>query len=155
MFNLISNIINIIIAKAMFFHIVMYECESWTIKTTECQRIDAFKWWCWRRLLRVPWTSGRSNHPKGNQPWIFTGRTEAEAKALVLWLPDAKNWLTGKDPDARKDWRQEKGTTEDEMVGWHHRLNRHELDQTQGDSEGQGGLACCSPWGCKESDTTE
>ena len=95
-------------------------------------------------------------HPKGNQPWIFIGRTDAEAETPILWPPDVKNWLIGKDPDAGKDWRRvEKGTTEDEMVGWHHRLSGHEFEQAPGVGDGQGGLACCSPWGCKESDTTE
>ena len=95
-------------------------------------------------------------HPKGNQPWIFIGRTDAEAEAPILWPHDAKNWPTGKDPDAGKDWRrEEKGVTEDEMVGWHHWLNRPEFEQTPRDSEGQRSLVCCSPWGCKESDTTE
>ena len=99
----------------------------------------------------------RSNqiNPKGNEPWIVVGRTDAEAEATILWPLDAKNWLIGKDPDAGKDWGQkEKGTTEDEMVGWHHWLNGHEFEQTLWDSEGQGSLACCSPWGCKELDTT-
>ena len=91
--------------------------------------------------------------PKGNQFWIFIGRTDAEAP--ILWLPDAKNWLIRKDPDAGKDWGQEeKGATEDEMVGWHHWLNGHAFEQTLVDGEGWGSLACCSPWGCKESDTT-
>ena len=95
-------------------------------------------------------------NPKGNQPWTFIGRTDAEAEALILWLPDAKSQLTGKDPDAGKDWRQEeKETTEDEMVGWHHWLNGHEFEQVPGVGDGQGSLAYCSPWGCKESDTTE
>ena len=82
-----------------------------TIKEVECQRIDAFELWCRRRLLRIPWTARRSNQstPKGNQSWIFIGRTDAEAKVPILWPPDAKNWLTGKDPDAGKDWGQEKG----------------------------------------------
>jgi len=94
--------------------------------------------------------------PKGHQSWIFIGRTDAEAKTPVLWPPDVKNWLIGKDPDAGKDWRQEeKGTTEDEMVGWHHWLNGHEFEWTLGVCDGQGGLACCNPWDCKESDTTE
>ena len=95
-------------------------------------------------------------HPKGNQSWIFTGRTDAEAEAPILWPHDVKNWLTGKDPDAGKDWRWEKkGMTEDEMVGWHHWLNGHEFEQALGVGDGQGGLACCSPWGCKESDMTQ
>ena len=94
-------------------------------------------------------------HPKGNQSWIFTGRTDAEAEAPILWAPDAKNWLR-KDPDAGKDWRrEEKGTTEDEMVGWHHRLDGHEFEQAPGVGDGQGSLASCSPWGHKESDMTE
>ena len=95
-------------------------------------------------------------HPKGDQSWIFIGRTYAEAKAPIPWPLDAKSWLTEKDPDAGKDWGQEKkGATEDEMLGWHHRLNGHEFEQAPGDGEGQGGLACCRPWGRKESDTTE
>ena len=85
--------------------------------------------------------------PKGNLPWIFTGRTDAEAEAPILWPPDSNCWLFRKDPDSGKDWRQEeKGTTEDEMVGWHHRLNGHEFEQAPGDGDGQGGLVCCSPW---------
>ena len=95
-------------------------------------------------------------NPNGNQSWIFIGRTDAEAEAPKLWPPDVKNWLIGKGPDAGKDWRQkEKGTTEDEMVGWHHWLYGHEFEQALGAGDGQGSLACCSPWGCKESDTTE
>ena len=95
-------------------------------------------------------------NPKGNQSWIFIGRTKAEAEAPILWPPDAKNWLVGKDPDAGKDWRQEeKGMTEDEMVGWHHWLDGHEFEQFPGDSEGQGGLVCCCPWGHKESEAAK
>ena len=95
-------------------------------------------------------------HPKGNQSWVLIGRTDAEAEALILWPPDAKNWLDGKDLDAGKDWRQEeKGTTEDEMAGWHHWLEGHEFEQALGVHDGQGRLACCSPWGHKELDTTE
>ena len=95
-------------------------------------------------------------NPKGNQSWIFIGRTDAEAEAPVLWPPEMKSWLIGKNPDAEKDWRQEeKGMTEDEMVGWHHWLNGHGFEQTAGESEGQESLVCCSPWGCKEVDMTE
>ena len=97
-------------------------------------------------------------HPKGNQFWIFIGRIDAEAEIPILWPPDGKNQLIGKDPDAGKDWRQEEkteGMTEDEMAGWHHQLNGHEFEQAPGDGDGQGGLACLSPWGHKESDTTE
>ena len=93
---------------------------------------------------------------KGNQPWIFVGRTDAETKALILWPPDVRNWPTGKDPDAGKDWRQkEKVATEDAIVGWHHRLNGREFEQTPRGSKGQGSLVCCSLWGCKQLDTTE
>ena len=93
-------------------------------------------------------------NPKGNQPWIFIARADAEAP--ILWPPDVKNRLIGKDPDAGKDWRQEeKGTTEDEKFGWHHRLNGHEFEQALGVGNGLGKLAYCSPWGCKDSDTTE
>ena len=93
-------------------------------------------------------------NPKGNQAWF--GRTDAEAEALILWLPDSKNWLIRKDPDAEKDWRhKEKGMTEDEIIGWHHWLNGYGFEQAPGDVEEQWSLAWCSPWGCKESDTTE
>ena len=91
-------------------------------------------------------------HPKGNQPWTFIGRTDAEAETPILWPPDGKSWLIGKDPDAGKHWGQEKGTTEDEIVGGHHRLNEHDFEQILQDS-GQGGLTCCSPRGHKESYT--
>ena len=94
--------------------------------------------------------------PKGNQSWIFIGRTDADAETPILWPPDAKNWLIGKDSDAVKDWRQdEKRMTEDSMVWWHHRVDGHEFEQALRIGDGQGSLACCSPWGCKESDTTE
>ena len=95
-------------------------------------------------------------HPKGDQSWVFIGRTDTEAETPILWRHDAKNWLTGKDPDAGKDWRQEeKGRTEDEMVGWHHQLDGHEFEQGLGVGDGQGSLVCCSPCGCKESNMTE
>ena len=138
----------------MVFPVVMYACESWTIKKAEHQRIDAFELWYWRRLLRVPWTARRPNqsHPKGNQSWIFIGRTDAEAETPILccqmWGADSLE-----NPHAGKDWRQEE--TKDEMGGWHHWLNGHELEQVAGNGEGQESLACCSPWGCKESDMTE
>ena len=109
------------LVKAMVFPVAMYGCESWTVKKAEHWRIDAFELWCWRRLLRVPWTSRRSR--------VFIGRTDAEAETPILWPPHVKSWLTGKDPDAGRDWGQEeKGTTEDEMVGWHHQLNGHEFE---------------------------
>ena len=95
-------------------------------------------------------------NPEENQPWIFIRRTDDEAEAPILWPPNAKSQLIRKDPDAEKDWwQEEKGMIKDEMVGWHHWLNGHESEQTQGDGEGQGSLVCCSPWGHKESDTTE
>ena len=126
---------------------VIYGCENLTIRKAEHWRIDTFESWFWRRLLRVPWTTRKSNlvDPKGNQPWIFIGRVDAEYP--VLWLPDERSWLSGKDPDAGNDLKaRRKGMTEDKMVGWHHQLNVHEFEQTVGDSEGQGSLACYSPW---------
>ena len=94
----------VFLVKAMVFPVVMYRCQSWTVKKAECRRIDAFELGCWRRLLRVPWTTRRSNQStKGNQFWIFIGRTDAEAEAPILWPTDVKNWLTGKDPDPGKD----------------------------------------------------
>ena len=144
------------LVKAMVFPVVMYGCESWTIKKAEHRRINAFELWYWRRLLRVlDCKEIKPVNPKGNQSLISIGRTDAEA--LILWPSDAKNWLVGKDPDAGKDWRQEeKGTTEDEMVGWHHWLYGHEFEQAPGVGDGQGGLVwCCSPRDRKESDTTE
>ena len=106
---------------------------------------------CWRRFLRVPWPARKSNQ------WILKfGRTDAEPEAPGLWPLDVKKWLIGKDPDAGKDWRQEeKETTEDEMVGWHHRLRGHEFEQTPGNSEGQGRCVCCCPWGPKASGRME
>ena len=95
-------------------------------------------------------------NPKGNQSWIFIGRIDAEAEALILWAPDVKNQLIGKNPEAGKEWGQEeKGTTEEEMIGWHDQLNGYEFEQAPGVGDGQGSLVCCSPWGCKESDTTK
>ena len=110
------------LVKAMVFPVVMYGCESWTMKKTEYQKTDAFELWCWRRLLRVLYCKEiQPVHPKGNQSWIFIGRPDAEAEIPILWPPHAKNWLIGKDPDAGENWRrEEKGTTEDKMVGWHH-----------------------------------
>ena len=93
-------------------------------------------------------------HPKGNQCWIFIGKTDDEAETPILWPPDVKNWLIRKDTDAGKDWRQ-KGMTEDEMVVWYHRLDEHEFERVSGVGDGQGSLVCCSPWSCKELDTME
>ena len=132
-------------------------CESWTIKKAECWKIDAFSLWCWRRLLRVHWTARRSNQSvlKEISPEYSWEGLMLKLKLQYFDPPDVKNWFIGKDPDARKDWRQEeKGTTEDGMVGWHHRLDGHEFEQTSGDSGGQRGLACYSQWGWEESDMT-
>ena len=136
-------------------HVWMWELD--------CEEGWAPKNWCfWTVVLEKTLESPldceeiQSVCPKGIQSWIFIGRTDAETEAPVLWPPDVKNWLTRKDPDAGKDWRQEeKGTTEDEMVGWYHWLDGHELEWAPGVGDGQGGLACCSPWGLKELDTTE
>ena len=146
------------LVKAMVFPVVMYVCESWTIKKAEHRRIDAFELWCWRRLLRVTWTNKEIQpvSPKGNQSWIFIGRTDVKAETPILWPPDEESWFIWKDPDDGKDWSQEeKGMTEDEMVGWHHWLNGHEFEYTLGVGDRQWGLECCSPRGHKESDTTE
>ena len=126
-------------------------------KKVECRGIDLFELWCWRCLLSPLDTKEmKSVNPKGHQPWIFIGRTDAEAEAPIFWPPDAKNWLIRKYLDAGKDWGQEeKGVIEDEMVGWHHRLNGRESEHTLGDSEGQGSVTCWDPWSHKESDTTE
>ena len=126
--------------------------ESWALKN-----------WCvWavvlEKTLESPLDSKEIQpvHPKRNQSWIFIGRTDAEAETPILWPPDMKNWLIWKDPDAWKDWGQEeKGTTEDEMVGWHHQLDGHEFEQAPGIGDGQGSLVCCCPWGHKELDMTE
>ena len=127
--------------------------ESWAPKN-----------WCFLTVVlekRVPESpldckEIQSVHPKGDQSWVFIGRTDAEVETPILWPSDAKSWLILKDPDAGKDWGQEeKGITEDEMVGWHHWLNGHEFGWTPGVGDGQGGQACCSSWGRKESDTTE
>ena len=145
------------LVKAMSFPVVMYGCESWTIKKAEYRKMDAFELWYWRRL-RSPLDCKESKpvNPKGNQSSVFIGRTDAKAGTPVLWPPDAKNWLIWKDPDAGKDWKQEeKGTKEDELVGWHHWLSGHEFKQVLGDREGHGSLVCCSPWSHKEVDTTE
>ena len=125
--------------------------ESWAPKN----------WYFWTVVLEKTLASSldckeiKPVDPKGNQSWIFIGRTDAEAEAPILWPPDVKRRLAGKDPDAGKDWRQKKGTTEDKMVEWHHWLNGHEFEQASGDSEGQGSLVCCNPWGRKELGTTE
>ena len=142
------------LVKAMVFLVVMYGCKSWTTKKAEHQRIDAFELWCWRRLLRVPWTERRwkqSILKEINPEYSLEGLM----LKLQLWPPDVKNWLIGKDPNAVKHWRQEKGMTEDEMVGWHHWLNGHEFEQAPGVGDGQGSLACCSSCSCKGLDTTE
>ena len=119
------------LVKAMVFPVAMYGCESWTIKKAECRRIGTFELWCWRRLLESPLDCKEIQpvHPKGNQSWIFIGGTDAEAQTPILSPPDVRNWLIWKDPDAGKDWRwEEKGTSEDEMVRWHHQLNGHEFE---------------------------
>ena len=126
--------------------------ESWVLKY----------WYFWTVVLEKTLESPldckeiQPVHPKGNQSWIFIGRTDAEAEIPIIWPTDGKIWLIWKDPDAGKDWRQEgKGTTENELVGGHHQLDGHELEQAPGVGDGQGSLACCSPWGHKESDTIE
>ena len=136
----------------------MYKCESWALNKAEWE-----KNWCFcivglEKTLESPLDCKEIQpvHAKGNQSWIFIWRTDAEAETPILQPPDGKNWLIGKDPDTGKDWRwKKKGMTEDDMVGWHHQLNGHEFKQVPGVGDGQGGLACCSPWGHWGSDTTE
>ena len=131
----------------------MYECESWTIKKAEHQRIDAFELWCEGPL---DCKEIQPVYLKGNQSWLFIGGIDAEAETPILWPANAKSWLIWKDPFAGKDQRwEEKGMIEDEMVGWHHQLKGHEFEQTPGTGDGQGGLACYSPWSSQESDMTE
>ena len=144
------------LVKAMVFPVVMYRCESWTLKKAECSRIDTFELWCWRRLLRVPWTAKVSN-----QSILKKINCEYSLEGLMLKLklqyfpPAVKNWLIGKDSDIGKDWRwEDKGLTEDEMVGWHHSLYGLEFEQAPGVGDGQGSLVCCFPWGHKELDMT-
>ena len=123
------------------------------LKKAECWRIDAFELWCWRRLLRVPWTARRSNQSMEKE---ISPEYSLEAEAPIIWPPDVKNGLIGKDPDAGNDWRQEeKVMTKDKMVGWHHWLDGHKFEQAPGDGDGQRILAYCSPRGHKESDMTD
>ena len=146
------------LVKPMVFPVVMYGCESWTVKKAERWRES----WCFctvvlEKTLESPLDCKEIQpvNPKRNQSCVVIGRTDAETETPILWPPDVKNWLIGKDPDARKDWRQEeKGIIEEEKVGWHHRLNGHEFEQAPKDGEGQGSLVCCSPLGRKESDMT-
>ncbi len=145
------------LVKAMVCPVIMYGCESWTVKKAEHRRIDAFELWCWRRLLRVPWTARRSNQSilKEISPG---GSLEGQMLKLKLQYFGHLMWRVDslEKTDAGRDWGQEeKGTTEDEMAGWHHRLDGREFEWTPGVGDGQGGLACCDSWGRKESDTTE
>ena len=137
------------IVKAMVFPEVMDGCESWAIKKAGYKKTDGSL--VLEKTLESPLDS-KENKPvnlKGNQSWIFIRRTNAEAEAPILCPPDVKSWLNIKDPDARKDWRQEE-MTENKMVGWHHWLNRHESEKAPGVGDGQGSLTCCTPWGRKE-----
>ena len=150
----ITLLTKVCLVKAMAFPVVMYGYESWTIKKAEHQRIDAFELWCWEdSWASLDCKEIKTVHRKGNQSWIFIGRTDAEAEAPILCPPDVKNWLIAKHPDAVKNWRQEeKGMTEDEMVGCHHWLDEHEFEQAP---ELVMDREACSLWDCKESETTE
>ena len=145
----------------MVFPVVMYGCASWTVKKAECWRIDAFELWCFwtvEKTLESPLDCKEIQpvHSKGDQSWVFFGRKDAKAETPVLWPPHVKSWLIGKNSDAGRDWGQEeKGTTEDEMAGWHHQLDGYEFEWTPGVGDGQGSLVCCNSWGGNESDTTE
>ena len=147
----------VLLVKAMIFPMVMYGCESWTVKKAKHWRVDAFELWCWRRFLRVPWTAKRSNQSilKEIRPGCsLAGLIEAETP--VLWPPHVKSWKDSlEDSDAGRDWKQENGTTEDEMAGWRQRLDGCEFEWTPGVGNGQRDLVCCGSWGRKGSDTTE
>ena len=137
--------------KAIVIPIVMYKCESWSIKKTVCHRSDTFKLWCWRSLLRATWIARRSK-----QSILKEISPEYSFEGLMMKLKLQYLATTVKDPDTGNDWRrEEKGLTEDEMVGWHHWLDGHEFEQALGVGDGQGSLACCSPWDRKEKGTTE
>ena len=144
------------IVKAMVFPVVMYGSESWTIRKADCWRIDVYELWYWRRLLRIPWTARSNKSVQENNPEYSLEGLMLKLKLLLVFCPlDVKTRLIGKDPDAAKDWGQEeRGMTKDEMVGWHHWFNGYEFRQTLGENKGRGSLACCSPWGHKESDMT-
>ena len=153
----ITMLTKVRLVKAMVFPVVMYGYESWTTKKAECRRIDAFELWCWRRLLRASWTTRRSNQSilKEISPVCSLDRLILKLKLQYFGHLMQRADSLEKTLKLRV-WRQEvKGTTEDEMVGWHHWLNGHEFEQAPEDGEGQGSLACCSPWGHKDSDTTE
>ena len=157
--------IKVHLVKAMVFvclFVCFFSSHVWIWKLDYKERWALKYWRFWtvelEKTLESPLDSKEIQpiHPIGNQSWVFIGRNDAEAETPIVWSPYVKSWLIGKDPDAGKDWRQEeKGMTEDEMVGWHHWFNGHEFEWTLGVGDGQGGLMCCSPWGCKESDTTE
>ena len=145
------------LVRAMFFLVVMYGWWELDYKESWAPKIRCLWTVVLEKTLESPLDCKEIKPviPKGNQSWIFIGKTDAEAETVIIWPPDAKNWCIGKDLDAGKDWRWEKGTTEDEMVGWHHHFNGHEIEQDPGVGDGQGSLACCSPWGLKQSETTE
>ena len=152
----ITLLTNVTMVKAMFFssgHVWMWKLDH--------KKSSVLKnWFFWTVVLEKALESRLDSQEikpvncKGNWSWIFVGRTDNEAEAAIFWPPNVKNWLIGKDPDAGKRWRQEKGTEEDEMVGWHHWLDGHEFEQAPGFDDGQGNLGCCSPWDLKESDMT-
>ena len=153
------------LGKAMVFPVVMYGCESWTVKKAEKKKEESWalkNWWFLTVVLEKTLESPldckeiQPVHSKGDRSCVFFRRTDAQAETPILWPPHAKSWPIGKDSDTGRDWEQEeKGTTEDEMAGWHHWLNGHEFGWTPGVGDGQGGLACCNSWDCKESDTTK
>ena len=142
------------LVKGMVFPVVMFGCESWTMKKAEHQRIDAFELWCWESFESPLNCNIKLVNPKGKQSWIFIGRTDTEPVVLILWLPDGradsfeKTLMLGKIEDRRRGWQ-------DEMVGWLHWLSGHEFDRALGIDDGQGSLVCCSLWGHKEVDMTE
>ena len=145
LFNILSRLVIAFLPTSLNFVATVTVCSYFGVQ--ENKTFHSFHF----IPIYLPWPV----NPKGNQSWVFIGRTAAEAETPILWPLDAKNWLIGKDPDAGKDWRQEKRTTEHEMVGWHHRLDGHGFEQALGVADGQGTLAWCSSWGRKELDMTE
>ena len=153
----ITFLTRVCIVKDMIFPVVIYGCGSWTVRKADCQKMDAFELWCWRRLLRVSWTARRSNQSILNE---ISPEYSLEGLMLKLKLQYFGHLMqrtdSGKNPDAGKDWRQEeKGITDNKMVAWHHWLDGHEFEQALGVGYGLGSLVCCSPWGHKELDMSE
>ena len=150
LYELLILLIKVHTVKGMFFPVVMYRCQSWTIKNAECPRIHAFELYCWRRLLRIPWTARRSNLKEINPEYSLEGlvlSVKFQYFGYLMWRADS---LEATLMLGETDGKRKTGAIDDEMVGWHHWLSGHEFEQTPGNSEDQGSLVCCSPWSCKD-----